>query len=361
MSTLPVPRTERDALTLLEKGRQLLAQARDVGQVKQLRDQAAAVAHYLRQQKCARHACQDAAELKVRAERRLGTLLAEPGDRRGAKLKSHGGTSTPLPDGVTKQQSQRWRSVADLPEDIFEAEVTAGRRRGDLSTASLVKLAGREVKRRKNEEARQHLAGEERASDLLRVGDFRRVLADLPDGSVDCVFTDPPYQEEHWPLYGDVAALAARVLREGGSLVAYAPTYAVDRLLPLMTPHLTFWSALVVQHAGTWAPLNYYRIRAACKFLLWLVKGRYEGEWLINIIPSTTPDKVAHDWQQSEAEAAYCIEQMTGPGGQVVDPFAGSGTTLLAARKLGRRCLGAEIDPDRARVAAARLAGQESG
>lgn len=45
------------------------------------------------------------------------------------------------------------------------------------------------------------------------------------------------------------------------------------------------------------------------------------------------------------------------PGGLVVDPFAGSGSTLLAARSLGRSALGWEIDPQWHTRATQRLAG----
>ena len=33
------------------------------------------------------------------------------------------------------------------------------------------------------------------------------------------------------------------------------------------------------------------------------------------------------------------------PGDLVLDPFLGSGSTLIACEKLGRRCFGVEIDP----------------
>ena len=43
------------------------------------------------------------------------------------------------------------------------------------------------------------------------------------------------------------------------------------------------------------------------------------------------------------------------PGGLVLDPCCGSGTTLVAAARLGRQSLGADVNPDAVRIAAARL------
>jgi site-specific DNA-methyltransferase (adenine-specific) len=50
------------------------------------------------------------------------------------------------------------------------------------------------------------------------------------------------------------------------------------------------------------------------------------------------------------------IELTTKPGQLVLDPFCGSGSTLLAAKALGRQFLGYELDPQSAKVARERLA-----
>lgn len=49
------------------------------------------------------------------------------------------------------------------------------------------------------------------------------------------------------------------------------------------------------------------------------------------------------------------IRDYTRPGDLIVDPFAGGGTTLLAAAIEGRRCIGAELDPETYRKAVKRL------
>jgi SAM-dependent methyltransferase len=189
----------------------------------------------------------------------------------------------------------------------------------------------------------------------VRHGDFRKVLADLPDNSVDLIFTDPPYDKRSIPLYGALAELAARVLVPGGSLVCYAGVHALPTLFPLMTPHLAFWWQFCVRLKAAFPRQHGWRVHVHYKPLLWFVKGKYRGEYIVDVIESTWLEKNWHDWQQSEAEAAHCISKLTPSDGLVLDPMCGSGTTLLAARRLGRRYLGVDLDRDQAKVATARL------
>ena len=55
----------------------------------------------------------------------------------------------------------------------------------------------------------------------LLLGDFRVRAAATLDHSVESTSTDPPYPEEFLPLWHDLSAFAARVLKPDGMLVAY--------------------------------------------------------------------------------------------------------------------------------------------
>jgi hypothetical protein len=58
-----------------------------------------------------------------------------------------------------------------------------------------------------------------------------------------------------------------------------------------------------------------------------------------------------------EAVAEFAIQRYSQPGDLVLDPFAGFGTTLVVAERLGRSSIGCEIDANRARFAAERSPG----
>jgi DNA modification methylase len=101
-------------------------------------------------------------------------------------------------------------------------------------------------------------------------------------------------------------------------------------------------------------------IKCLWKPLLWFVKD-YRGDgrkYVQDVVWSSKKEKELHEWQQPLGEAEYYISKLTSKKGVVVDFCVGSGTTLVAARNLGRSWVGFEIDPDTARIAAKRLEGR---
>ena len=87
-----------------------------------------------------------------------------------------------------------------------------------------------------------------------------------------------------------------------------------------------------------------------------------EDVWYFPRVAGTFKERKGwHGCQMPERLLARIIAASSDPGDLVLDPFAGSGTTLAVAKKLGRRYLGFELSEDYAANAAERLAGISKG
>jgi len=195
----------------------------------------------------------------------------------------------------------------------------------------------------------------------LRVGDLQEVWDDVPDGSIDAVVTDPPYNEDGVPLYGDLARLAARVLRPGRLAAVYCGHVHLDEELRLLQKGgLTY-----VWHGVNLLNGRHTKIRGR------MVNGRHRSVLLFSAGPFV-PRKWIHDtflaegrggpdtrplhpWQQAVEPVVHWVHMTSEPGEVVMDPFLGSGTTAVAAVGAGRRFLGGDIEPGNVATAKERL------
>jgi site-specific DNA-methyltransferase (adenine-specific) len=62
--------------------------------------------------------------------------------------------------------------------------------------------------------------------------------------------------------------------------------------------------------------------------------------WDIGVIAPVSRERTGYPSQKPEALLARLIEALSDPGDLVLDPYAGSGTTLAVAARLGRRFVG---------------------
>lgn len=357
-----------NALASINKAKVELAAASDLYRVLEIRDAAKAAAAYA-DAKGAAEAANIAKEVQLRAERKAGEFLkAMPKAEGGQPYQERNSTAnkmlvveTPTYKdlGIGQMQASRWQLTAELPEPEFERIISEAKDNGrELTSKEIINTA----KEFRHKEARRQAAEETGEIGPLAAsvvtGDFRQIMRGMPDNSIDMIFTDPPYDEGSIPLYGDMAEQAARILKTGGSLIAYCGHYAIPQITQLMGAHLRYWWMLALEHSGGSARLPGKWVYVGWKPLLWYVKGgrNNNNNFVADIYKSKEPTKELHDWQQDTSEAAYYIEQLTVPGSVVLDPFAGSGTTLIAALSINRQAIGIELDGDRANVCRKRIA-----
>lgn len=200
------------------------------------------------------------------------------------------------------------------------------------------------------------------ADDFVTIyhGDCREILWGIRSGSVSLVVADPPYGMGYKPLRGADGSkrFLAPVL---GDAEPFDPTHLVSRFERLVLFGAN-WYASRLPDAGGW--------------IVWdkTPNGRKEGfiasdaelAWT-NV--STRIRKVAVQWggearngetdhfhptQKPVGVLRWIVEEFTTVGDLVLDPYAGSGSTLLAAKEAGRRAIGIEIEERYCEIAAKR-------
>lgn len=244
----------------------------------------------------------------------------------------------------------------------------------------------------------------------LHGGDALAWLARLPEASVDLVFADPPYNagRERWDsfasddAYRDWSARwlteAARILKPTGSLYVCGFSEVLADLKVLARPHFAgcrwlVWhyrnkgnlgrdwgrahesilhlrrERFVLNVDGARVPYNAHTLRypdhpqaessryGGARYL-WRPHPLGAKPRDVLEIPTLTngmPEKTVHPTQKPLELVRRLVAAATAPGDLVVDPFAGSGTTLVACELLSRRWLACELDAGYRAVIAARL------
>lgn len=339
--------------------RTALVKARSIDEVKDIRDRAEALRAYAKQAGEGLESQNMIAEIKLRAERRAGELLQEmekaTGTRGDIPEKVTGGRimRPPVQDvptlaevGITKSQSSRWQAIATVPEEVFEqhiAAATAGQK--ELTTAATLKVAKAIAYQRKDAE-RASVTSSLPPTVKLYHGDFREKLSQVPDDSVDLILTDPPYPAEFLPLWSGLAELASRVLKPGGYMFAYSGQSFLPEIYAMLGQHLTYQWTAAVQHKNGFTRVWKHDLLNSWKPVLIYSKGKPSQtlRGMVDMIGTGQGAKDEHEWSQPEGESAYYINYMTLPGQVVLDPMMGSGTSIVAAHKLGRCTIGCEID-----------------
>ncbi len=250
-------------------------------------------------------------------------------------------------------------------------------------------------------------------------GDCLRLLGEVPEASVDLAFADPPFNIGYeYDVYDDrqtkdsylawterwLAALR-RVLKPTGSFyVAIGDEYAAETKVRLdalgltmrnwIVWHYTFGVHCQKKFTRSHAHILYYTMDAR-RFTFnadavrvpsarqttyadrranpkgrvpddtWVLRPQEDERffrpetdtWYVSRVCGTFKERTGHPCQMPEALLERIVRASSHPGDLVLDPFAGSGTTLAAAKRLGRRYLGMELSEEYAERVRRRLDG----
>ncbi len=195
-----------------------------------------------------------------------------------------------------------------------------------------------------------------------RIGGQRLILGDCLEvmptlGKVDAVVTDPPYGV-------GFAAQPTRYQRSNGM---------VKKDWDATAPHDAVAMAVECADAAIIWGGNYFALRPSRGWLVWSKLGNapsmadLEMAWTSldmnarsfeKSVKSASLEKnlqnAAHPTQKPVALMEWCLGFL--PRAQtVLDPFMGSGTTLVACQKMGRNGIGIEIDPQYFDIACRRV------
>jgi site-specific DNA-methyltransferase (adenine-specific) len=323
-------------LTLLAEGTRMLDAARSFNELRDVRDLAIAAEAYAKAHKLGRDAQAYAVEIALLASRRMA--------EQDPPSKPWHGESTAGAVDIPQQRRSENRELLAVTEDELRVIVRGLR---DPSRSR-----GHRLARDRRAKTRDPLPVPVVGAADIRLGDFREVLADVADGSIDVVLTDPPYPGEFLPLWSDLGAFAARVLRPDGLLVAMSGQLHLPEVYRRLSEHLPYRWTIAYVATGHATVVHARRIHS-----MWKPVVVYGGtsRRLYDLARSGFAEKRDHPWGQSESGFTSLLQLVADPGQFVCDPFLGAGTTAVVALRHGCPFIGAEIDETHYRTALGRV------
>lgn len=222
-------------------------------------------------------------------------------------------------------------------------------------------------------------------------GDSREILPTLEAKSVDLVLTDPPYNVSRenicrtirgaganagtfhygkWDYAFEPRAVSQelmRIISENGQFYIFASSVLLPEWISCLRDCFE-WKVLLWTKPDPLPQIRQRHWISAAEYILWFWRDKYTFNWLghssmfswqMMQAPKVKAQRF-HPNQKPLALLVRYLEVSSEPRGTVLDPFMGSGTTLLAAQQLKRRAIGIEIEERYCEIAARRLEGKKA-
>jgi hypothetical protein len=341
---------ESNSIVIFTKAALMLAEADTIQKARELKNLALTAMDWAKRKDMGEAAIQHCRSYALEAERKMGEMLkaterAKPGPDKKDRLPEGTEPPTLAELGLTKRESSEAQMLADLPEAEFE-EIKTGK-----------KTKSRAKKEKNIQVRKKRLIEETKAAmierPVLHALDCMKHLAEVPP--IDLLLTDPPYFTEG-DYTAQVSAYLERVKPMGQAYVfASADPAEVAAYLSMDSHHMTLAQILVwnYNNTGQRQPNDRYNSNYQ---LIFYYRGpdapainkpgdgthQYACQ-TINAPDGRIGDRF-HEWQKPTALIERLIRNSSRVGDFVFDPFAGTGTTIIAAATLGRKTAGCEID-----------------
>ncbi len=227
--------------------------------------------------------------------------------------------------------------------------------------------------------------------------DCTEAMHQLPDDSVDCIITDPPYnlglfmhkrntnlqkmRENQFAYAGwdnlefdewrDNMAKwlkeCNRVLKKKGTLVIFMAIIKVGEVIKLAEEAGFYYKTTGIWHKTNPMPRN-MKIQFVNSTECWIyfinegTSGTFHNEGKVqhdfmesSVCPLSEKKEGKHPTQKPLSIMKYLIETLSNPDDVILDPFMGSGATCVAAAMTGRRYIGIELCEEYFNIASARI------
>lgn len=168
-------------------------------------------------------------------------------------------------------------------------------------------------------------------------------IAGLAPESVHLIATDIPYGDDFLPEVEELATFASRLLVPGGTLIAYVGQHRLDEKLAALSKHLKYGWLPPSAWTGRGNPIRPLKMLSKSIALALYSKGDISpaDRWT-DLTLNHYCAKRWHEWERPLTEVRKHVRCFSSPGDLVVDPCAGSFTTAVACKQLGRRFVGCE-------------------
>lgn len=232
---------------------------------------------------------------------------------------------------------------------------------------------------------------------VLYQDDCIPAMKEIEEDSIELIVTDPPYnlgnfmknrdtnlkrmrenffvsagwddmEFEEWEASMDAFfAAAARVMKKGGAMIIFMAIIKVETIIRLAEKHGFYYKTTGIWHKTNPMPRNMHLhfVNSTEAWIYFVYKkktGTFHngGEVLHDFIQtSVTPGSERkygkHPTQKPESLIRHFIEVLSDPYDHVLDPFMGSGTTGVAAKRTNRNFFGIELDEGYFKIAKERI------